>query len=165
MRVKIFKSLITKQWVTDYKEHTCWQVSQRYGFSPLCVLLCLSMWYFWMNRMLHWSQLKGFSPGSQLRQHQHNSSLKSCITTALPCAGTHRCGSSRVAGGGTSEWSSCYIDCTGKASHLYDQEYNRTPATCEPTVLPSELTCRFWLNAQAQRCGFKPNTFLNYMYS
>lgn len=41
---------------------TCWQVSHLYGFSPLCVLLCRSMWYFWMNRMLHWSQLNGFSP-------------------------------------------------------------------------------------------------------
>lgn len=37
-------------------------MSHRYGFSPLCVLLWRSMWYFWINRMLHWSQLKGFSP-------------------------------------------------------------------------------------------------------
>lgn len=51
---------------------TCWQVSHLYGFSPLCVLLCLSMWYFWMKRMLHWSQLNGFSPDIQ---KQHSSRL------------------------------------------------------------------------------------------
>lgn len=47
---------------------TCWQVSHLYGFSPLCVRLCLSMWYFWMKRMLHWSQLKGFSPAHKMRK-------------------------------------------------------------------------------------------------
>jgi len=41
-----------------------------------------------------------------------------------PTAHTHRCGSSHAAGAGTSEWSSCYTDCNGKASHLYNQEYN-----------------------------------------
>lgn len=49
--------------------------------------------------------------------------------TIYPSAETHHCGSSHAAGAGISEWSSCYTDCTGKASHLCDQEYNHPPIT------------------------------------
>ncbi len=63
-------------------KHTCWQVSHLYGFSPLWVLLCLSMWYFWIKRMLHWSQLNGFSPGNQT---MHKRKIKLRTKTNLVC--------------------------------------------------------------------------------
>lgn len=118
---------------------TCWQVSQRYGFSPLCVLLCRSIWYFWIKRMLHWSQLKGFSPAKNKHRQCYCVTLIKYLQTdkLLNNEGvytkkkeeTHHCGSSHAAGAGTSEWSSCYTDCTGKASHLCDQEYNHPLTT------------------------------------
>lgn len=112
---------------------TCWQVSQRYGFSPLCVLLCRSMWYFWMNRMLHWSQLKGFSPTLGGKKKKGMKMLRllhvNIPASTVPRSDTHHCGSSRAAAADTSGWSSCCIDCTGKASHLCDQEYDHPHIT------------------------------------
>lgn len=100
---------------------TCRQVSHLYGFSPLCVLLCLSMWYFCIKRMLHWSQLNGFSP---VKKKEKNLSTILIFTSDKyrTKVNTHHCGFSHAVAADTSVWSSYYTDCTWKASHLYNKK-------------------------------------------